>query len=95
MTIPVNHLPLVASTQQPQRKSGSFFEALADAWGKTLDNQANRIQQQSDELSAGNNTPSQITQLTALSLEMGFISNSAHTAIGAVGQGLETMARKQ
>jgi hypothetical protein len=94
----INQLPLVATNPSGQQKKaggGSFFEALAQAWGQTLDDQASRITAESDAMAAGDNTPSQITRLTALSLEMGFMSNSAHTAISSVGQGLETMARKQ
>ncbi len=39
--------------------------------------------------------PSSITQLTAESLKMGFMSSSSHTSLTSVGSALETMARKQ
>jgi hypothetical protein len=93
----VNPLGLVAAAPMSQQKnaSGTWFEAMAQAWGQTLDNQADRIQQQSDAVGAGNDTPAAITQLTAQSLKMSFLSNSSHSAISAVGQALETLARKQ
>ena len=93
----VNPLALVAATPMGQQKnaSGTWFAAMAQAWGQTLDNQADRIQKQSDAVSAGDDTPAAITQLTALSLKMGFLSNSSHSAISSVGQALETLARKQ
>jgi hypothetical protein len=76
-------------------KHSSWYEAMAEAWGKTLDAKAEEIQTSSDQLSNGDNTPSHLTQLTALSQEMGFMSNSAHTSLEAVGTALETIARKQ
>jgi hypothetical protein len=75
---------------------GSWFEAMAEAWGEALDRQANRIETMSTEIGdQGNETPSAITRLTAESLKMNFISNSSHTAISSMGSSLETMARKQ
>lgn len=94
----VNPLSLIALAPIPPQKSSnggsSFFEAMARAWGEALDRQAATIEQQSNAISSGNDTPQAITELTAQSLKMSFLSNSSHTAIGAVGQGLETMARK-
>jgi len=96
----VNPLSLVAAspmTSDPKanKGSGTWFESMAQAWGQALDNQANTIQQQSDAISAGNDTPSAITELTAQSLKMGFLSNSSHSSLSSVGSALETMARKQ
>jgi len=75
--------------------NGAWFEAMADAWGKTLDASADRIDAMSSDISAGNDRPQAITQLSAESLKMGFLSNSSHTALSSVGSALETMARKQ
>ena len=75
--------------------SGSWFEAMASAWGKALDSQADQIEQKSAGLSTGNDKPADITELTAMSLKMTFLSNSSHTALSSVGTALETMARKQ
>ena len=96
----VNQLSLVAAApmstdQQGKKGNGTWFEALAQAWGQALDNKANDIQAQSDAINTGSDTPSAITQLTAQSLEMSFLANSSHSSISSVGGALETMARKQ
>ena len=75
---------------------GSWFEAMAEAWGQALDRQAGRIESLSTEIGDnGSDTPSAITELTAESLKMTFISNSSHTSISSIGGALDTMARKQ
>lgn len=75
--------------------SGSWFEALSDAWGKTLDREASKLQTMSDSLgNSGNDNPSQVTQLTAEAMRMSFLSNSSSSSIDSVGKSLETMARK-
>jgi len=74
---------------------GSWFEAMADAWGKALDAKADAIAAKSAAMDQGMDKPADVTQLTAMSLEMGFLSNASHTALAAVGSALETMARKQ
>ncbi len=76
-------------------RDGSWFEAMAEAWGQALDNQANRITDAADQLQAGNDSPAQITMVTAEALRMQFLSNSSHTALTSMGSALETMARKQ
>jgi hypothetical protein len=68
---------------------------MADAWGKTLDSEAGRIEEMSNDISAGNDRPEAITALTAETLKFSFLSNSSHTALSSVGTALETMARKQ
>jgi hypothetical protein len=45
--------------------------------------------------SSGSDDPSTLTQLTAESLKMQFLSTSSSTSINAVGQGLNTLAQKQ
>ena len=98
MSTYVNPLSMIAAspmTQQKSAKPGTWFEAMAQAWGDALDNQANTIQQQSDAISGGNDTPSAITELTAQSLKMGFLSTSSHTSVSTVGEALKTMAQKQ
>jgi hypothetical protein len=96
----VNPMALVASAPMTQQKSANgggsaWFEAMAQAWGQTLDAQADRITAQSDIVAGGDDRPQAITELTTQSLKMSFLSNSSHTAISSVGQALETMARKQ
>lgn len=99
MSNTVNQASLIAATPMTQNKSSSqgssWFEAMANAWGQALDRQAATIEQKSQAISGGNDTPSAVTELTTESLKMSFLSNSSHTAISTTGQALETMARKQ
>jgi hypothetical protein len=74
---------------------GTWFEALADSWGQTLDKQASRIEAMGNEVgNGGSDNPSQITKLTAESMRMSFMANSSSSSIDSVGKALETMARK-
>ena len=73
---------------------GSWFEALALAWGQSLDQEASKLQTMSDGLTNSSDEPSQIADLTAESLRMSFLSQSEQTSIGSAGQSLQTMARK-
>jgi hypothetical protein len=95
----VNPLSMIAATpmtQQKPAKASTWFEAMAQAWGEALDNQAATIQTQSEAISnGGSDTPAVITELTAQSLKMGFLSSSSHTSISTVGEALKTMAQKQ
>lgn len=92
-------LSVIPQSQLAQKKdstgSSSFFEALARAWGQVLDKQADTIQAASDAITAGDDSPSALTELTTQSLKMSFITNSSHTSITKVGEALDTMARKQ
>lgn len=91
-------------------QSHSWFEAMAKAWGNALDQQANKVTALSDQVSAGSDAgpngqlgtantgsdnPSVLTQLTAESLKMQFLSTSASTSTNAVGQALNTLGQKQ
>ncbi len=77
-------------------KSKNWFEAFASAWGQALDKQADVIVQKSQELGGegGADKPSDITQLTAESMRLSFMSQSSHTSLDSVSKALETMARK-
>lgn len=92
MQVAVN---LMSGDDDDHRQPGSWFEAMAEAWGEALDRKAGDIQELSETLNAGLDTPAQITQMTAESLSFGYLSNSSHTALTAVGSALETLARKQ
>lgn len=84
------------SREQPSAtETGSWYEAMAKAWGKTLDNQAARITELSASISEGSDQPSQMVQLTAESLRMQFMSNNASTSQNSVGQALETLGKRQ
>lgn len=74
--------------------TGSWFQAVAEAWGQTLDNQAQRITTLSDNIGEGDEKPSQLAQLSAESMRMNFMANSENTSVSSIGQSLETMARK-
>jgi hypothetical protein len=99
MTDYSNQMSMLATVPMTQQKktnnSGTFFEAMAEAWGQALDRQADQIVQKSDALTAGDDSPQAVTALTTQALKMSFLSNSSHTSISSVGQALETMARKQ
>jgi hypothetical protein len=86
--------PLTSNRSSKGGDTGQWFEALASAWGQTLDQQAGRIEQMSNQISDGGDNPSQITKLTAESMRMSFMANSSSTSIDSVGKALETMARK-
>lgn len=78
-----------------EKEASSWFEAMAGAWGKALDQQASTIATMSEQLSAGGDTPSTMVKLSAESMRMQFMSNSAATSNNSVGQALETLGRKQ
>lgn len=74
--------------------SGSWFEAVAEAWGQTLDGQAQKIETMSNGIGEGDEKPSQLAELSAESMRMNFMANSENTSVSSIGQSLETMARK-
>jgi len=85
-----------SSSGTGKKATSNWYEAMAEAWGQALDKQASKIQELGTSISdAGNDTPSQVTQLTAESLRMGFLANSSHTSLTSVASALETSARKQ
>ena len=100
MSNTINSLNLLASSpaagnRNDSTNGSSWYEAMAEAWGQSLDTQAGRIEEQSKAIGEGMDNPSAITQLTAESLKMSFMANSSQTSLSSVGSALETMARKQ
>ncbi len=94
-TAPLTTTKSSGSSATGSSGSTSFFEAMARAWGEALNKQADTIKEQSDAINnAGDDTPARITELTAQSLKMSFLSNSSHSSISSVGDALSTMARK-
>ena len=84
-------------TSTPRGASGggaSWFEAMARAWGKTLDNQAGKIIELSNSLGEGANNPSQVAMLTANSQQFAFLSQSAATSQNSAAQAIETLAKR-
>ena len=73
----------------------SWFEAMAKAWGSALDQQASKVTDLSSQVSEnGQDQPSVMTQLTAESLKMQFLSTNASTSVNAVSQALDKVAQK-
>jgi len=104
MSNQINPLSLMAtssmantsSSNTSRNKHTSWYEAMSDAWGKTLDAKAQEIETASDQLAnGGDDKPSNITLITTLAQQMSFMSNSAHTSLQSVGSALESLARKQ
>jgi hypothetical protein len=95
-TVDMTNAALMNNVNAPSRPRGNnWFEAFANAWGDALDNQAAKIEAQSDVISVqGQDTPSEVTKLTTESMRMSFMSNSSHTSLDSVSKALETMARK-
>ena len=75
-------------------KSGTWYQAMAEAWGETLDRQATKLETLGNEISSGGDKPSTLTLMSAESLKMGFLSNSSHTALASTGEALKTLAQK-
>jgi len=89
-------LPNPDTSRSAQSKtSENWFETMAEAWGKALDVQADRIIEQSEKVTNEISSPADVTVLTAESLRMSFIANSSHTSLTSVGTALDTLARKQ
>lgn len=80
--------PTTATTQ-------SWYEAMAQAWGQAMNNQAQVITNLSDQINSGQDTPAQITQLTAESMRFSYLATNASTSTTSVGDGLESLGRKQ
>lgn len=94
----VNPLSVMATTPSVGKKSasggGSWYQAMAEAWGQTLDEQAGKLETLGEAISTGGDNPSQLTLMSAESLKMSFLANSSHTALTSTGEALKTMAQK-
>ena len=87
---------LNAAAAPSAQDTKSWYEAMAKAWGQALNQQAQVITQLSDQVSnAGQDQPSQVTQLTAESMRFSFLATNASTATTSVGEALQTLGRKQ
>jgi flagellar hook-basal body complex protein FliE len=74
----------------------SWFEAVAAALGKALNEQAADVQAKSDAVTGKNATddPKAFTDLQAASQRMGFMMSAADQVIKSLGEALATAARK-
>jgi hypothetical protein len=77
-------------------EANSWYAAMARAWGGALDQEAATITRMSDAVSnGGQDQPSTMTQLTAESQRMQFLSSSASTSMNSVGDALQALGKKQ
>lgn len=86
-----------SSSSKGKDGGGSWFQAIADAWGKTLDAKAGELESLAngpEGLGQGNDKPATVTKLTAVALQFQFLSNASHTQLSSIGSGLEATARK-
>jgi hypothetical protein len=93
----VNPLSLMATAPLAMKKddkAGSWYQAMAEAWGQTLDKQAGSLETLADRISNGDDQPSTLTIMTAESMKMSFLANSSHTALSSTGEALKAMAQK-
>ena len=82
------------NSNQNGAKSGTWYQAMAEAWGETLDRQATKLESLGNQISSGGDKPSTLTMMSAESLKMGFLANSSHTALSSTGEALKTLAQK-
>ncbi len=85
---------LQGSTSASGSDERSWYIAFAKAWGNTLEGQANKLSDMSQKISAGQDSPASITQLTAESLRFGFLTQNSSTSLNTTGEALKTMASK-
>lgn len=92
---PLNVMATSATHANDKNKNGTWYQAMAEAWGQTLDRQAGTLETLSSEISeGGKDNPSTLTQMSAEALKMGFLSQSSHTTLASTGEALKTMAQK-
>jgi hypothetical protein len=75
-------------------KAATWYEALAKAWGQSLDGQAGQLESLAQQINGGDDKPSTLTMLTTEAAKMQFIATSSSSSLNSVGTALETMARK-
>jgi len=91
----VNQSSVPPTGEQLNKRSSSWFEALAGAWGDALNRQADKVIERTDNLSANGDKPSDLALLSAETFRMQYMSNGSHTSLVSAGQALDTLARKQ
>lgn len=91
---PLSVMATAPTTGKQAASSGSWYQSMAEAWGATLDAQAGKLETLGTEIGNGGDTPSALTQMSAESLKMGFLSQSSHTSLSSTGEALKTMAQK-
>ena len=100
MTDAITQLAAAPATAENKKKqeqrSETWFQAFANAWGRSMDQKANDMIQSAEGVKDGSgDKPSDIARLTAQSLQFSYLSQAQNTSVSSVGEALKTMARKQ
>jgi flagellar hook-basal body complex protein FliE len=97
----MNQIAMDGAEQMGETEEGkakSWFEALAEALGKALDAQAQKVEDLGNAVSKMSETdsdkPSVMTELQAASQKMSFMMSAANDVLKTIGQALGEMARK-
>lgn len=91
---PASVMAVNSGNSSKNGKTGTWYQAMAEAWGETLDRQATKLESLGNQISSGGDKPSTLTLMSAESLKMGFLANSSHTALASTGEALKTLAQK-
>lgn len=88
--------PAAAEQKKNKEKSETWFQAFANAWGRSMDQKADAMIETANGISDGAaDRPSDIAKLTAQSLQFSYLSQAQNTSVSSVGEALKTSARKQ
>lgn len=86
--------PLTTRAGASREREGSWYEAMATAWGQSLDRKAADLEAISGQIMDGDDKPATVTMLSTQAMQMGFLSTSSHSTITSAGEALKTMAQK-
>jgi hypothetical protein len=87
--------PTTTPGPQPANRSDSWFEAMAQAWGTVMDQQAEQIVNLSSQMTAGSDNPGTAIQLQAQAQKLAFLSTAASTSVNTAGNAIEVLSKKQ
>jgi hypothetical protein len=93
----VDPLSIVATGQlknNANKKTGGWMQAMAEAWANTLDAKAADITEFAGRVSAGDDNPSTLVQLTAHTQTMTYLSTATQGTMSTASEGLNSLARK-
>ncbi len=96
-TSSLNDLVMTTAPTDSTTSSGkkhTWYEAMAEALGSSLDAQASKIESLS-QAAVGNDTPSSLLAVTTAAQKFSFMATSASTAVNSAGEGNKTLARKE
>lgn len=82
-----------ASTR-PVETHADWYRSLANAWGKALDGQAQKLVDTANSINDSSSVGDAL-MVSAQAHQLSFMSNAASTTSNSVGQALETLAKKQ